>query len=1012
MKALCVLRMLPFMILLIPLEAFGQATLRGSVRDSVTGEPLVGANVYIQGTSQGGVTDREGQYRIPGVSEGTVVLKVSYIGYTAKEFEINVPTRDVEPLVVLLTPDVLVGEEILITAQARGQIAAINQQLSSNTIVSVISEEKIKELPDANAAEAIGRLPGVSITRSGGEANRAILRGMSDRFGIVTIDGIRMASTDVDTRGLDLSTVSQGSLAGIELFKALTPDKDGDAIAGAINLVTRKAPSERLLRLESKGAYSKLNQTGKQYDFALRYGERFFDDLLGVQLSGNLEKRDRSSETTDINYNVNKGGAVRDYEITDFILNFVDEVRKRGGFGALVDVNTPDGGTVKVSNVFNSTNRNYITYARDYPDSAPSPMYGARDREQEIATFNSSVRGDNNFLGMGVVWGLAFAQSRAEDPYDYEMDFIEPQQLDPVTHQVIAGMNYPDSLTRKGPPEIYIPYAVNNFSKAYLNTAYFRHEMNLEKEKTALLDFIKDYVLADNFSGSLKFGGKYRHKTRFKEKSELLASYYLTPFPVYTRLPDGTVVRKDFSGTRFSGFQSDQGRVLVSSFLGPSVGTRDIFGRYLLNPMINRDYLRDWYALNQNGVTDSSGRTLEYNRNNAVDADYYDIVERVGAAYVMNTFNFGQEVSLIAGVRVEAENNDYASRFSPADLSGFPTPAGLIKDTTVSYAETIWLPNIQITTRPFDFMTVRLAAYRALARPDFNLRLENFIARKQGTFFPGNSVSIGNPRLRAAKAWNYEVNTSFHSNTIGLFTISAFYKNIKEMFHVANGVEIEGDPQHNQRILDSLGILWKAPQYGVPRPDFYLSYAYNSPRATEVWGFEFEHQTNLRFLPGLLQNIVLNYNLSIVRSETYIVRSQAFTDTVLLPPPFPPSLRSRHELQDVKTKLEGQPDLFGNVAVGYDIDGFSARVSVYFQGQFNRAFSGDGKTDQVTNKFSKWDFIARQDITGNIAVMLSVNNFTNVQEDNTLIDREKGWELLDTSQLYGLTADLGVRITL
>ncbi len=102
-----------------------------------------------------------------------------------------------------LIADVLEGETVVVT----GQAAAINQQLASNTIVNVVSEQKIQELPDANAGEAIGSLPGVSISRSGGEANKIILRGLDERFSVITIDGQRIASTDVDDRGIDLSTM-------------------------------------------------------------------------------------------------------------------------------------------------------------------------------------------------------------------------------------------------------------------------------------------------------------------------------------------------------------------------------------------------------------------------------------------------------------------------------------------------------------------------------------------------------------------------------------------------------------------------------------------------------------------------------------------------------------------------------------------------------------------------------------------------------------------------------------
>ena len=160
-------------LLLIPAVLAGQVTLHGSVADSSTNERLVGAIVVLRGMAVGGVTDREGNFRIPKIPTGSHVIRVSYVGYKFKEFDVNVAAQDIA-LNVQLTPEFIQGEDVVITAQARGQIAAINQQITSNTIVNVISEEKIKELPDANAAEAIGRLPGVSIIRSGGEANKVI----------------------------------------------------------------------------------------------------------------------------------------------------------------------------------------------------------------------------------------------------------------------------------------------------------------------------------------------------------------------------------------------------------------------------------------------------------------------------------------------------------------------------------------------------------------------------------------------------------------------------------------------------------------------------------------------------------------------------------------------------------------------------------------------------------------------------------------------------------------------
>ncbi|TAK51755.1 MAG: TonB-dependent receptor [Bacteroidetes bacterium] len=987
---------------------YSQVTLRGTVSDSATREPLIGASVALKGTALGSATDREGKYKITRVASQEYVVRISYIGYVTKEFSVAVGSSDTT-INAELAADVLIGKEFIVSAQARGQVVAINQQVTSNTIMNVVSEEKIKELPDANAAEAIGRLPGVSLTRSGGEANKVTLRGLSDRFGTITIDGIKIPPTDVNARGVDLSTVSQGTLAGIELFKVLTPDKDGDAIAGSVNLVTKKAPSARVMRLDSKGVYNDLNKTIKQYDFTLRYGERFFDDMLGVQLTGNLEQRDRSNERIDINYDLLLDNGT-DYQIDTFFLSYTNEIRKRGGVGVLVDITTPDSGSIKINNVFNSTKRDYITFTRNYPLDGTDVLYGARNVEREITTFNSSIRGENTLFDLTANWGLSFAQSLAEDPYDYSIDFREPSELDD-SGRVISGMNNPPDRF-KGPLEELPGYAMNNFEKAYFNTGYYRSEKNLDKEKTAFLDVSSSYSFGSSILGELKVGGKYREKDRFKERSELFSPYYIEPFRRYTRLADGTVVLKDFSGTRFENLLAPDGRILVLNFLDPVPESRYLYERYYLYPMMNRDALRLWYELNKNGVADSLGRSPEYRRNAEADGDYYDLTERVSAGYIMNTFQVGTGLTFIAGVRVESEDNEYLSRYSPFDLSGFPTPEGIIKDTAVSFSETVWLPSFHLTLRPLEFMNVRLAAYRALARPDFNHRLESFIARKAGTFYPGNSLTVGNPRLRAAKAWNFEISNSWFGNKIGLFTVSAFYKDIKDMFHLLNGIQIKGTPERNQQVLDSLGILWKAPTYGVPMPEFFLTYPYNSGAPTHVWGFEIEHQANLNFLPGLLQHIVLSYNLSIVRSETEIMSSKIVIDTVYLPGIPYPVEQPRTEFINVKQKLEGQPELFGNASIGYDIGGFSSRISLFYQSEYNSQFSASGRSDQSVDSYTRWDLALKQQLNDHVSLLFNLNNFTNVEENSLVNNRLQGWELLDRSEIYGMTADLGVVITL
>lgn len=993
MRAFTHLTILVLSILMMTGAALGQTGLRGVITDAATAKPLVGANVYLLGTALGSATDLEGIYRIDRVPPGQYTLRVTYIGYKTKDTVVQIEYSKTIELNVALAFEVVEGKAIEVTAQFEGQAAAINQQITSNTIINVVSEEKIQELPDANAAESIGRLPGVSILRSGGEANKIILRGLEDKFTNVTIDGVKIPPTDATGRGVDLSTLSQSSLAGIELYKAVTPDKDGDALAGSINLVTKKAPETRKLKFDLKGDYNHLMESANQYDFSLRYSERFFNNFLGVQLAGNLEKRIRSNERINVDYNQNKNASEAGFFIDDFLLEFTDEVRNRDGFSVLLDFNTPDNGSIRINNVFGRTKRDYIWSTRDYPsngggDQSGNPVYQYRDRQQEINTFNSSIRGDNNLLGLNLNWGLSMGQSESDYPFDYQTIFVEP-----------SGMNA-SPMVQTNPAQL-ISYAVNNFSNANLYWAYFRDQHNFDKERTAFLDIGRQYLLTKKISGELKIGGKYKTKDRSNNRSEDFTPYYLGRWQPYELLSDGSIQKKDFTGTDFEDWQKAGGLfVPIDQFFSRPM-SRSIYGSYSLNPLIDRDRLRLWHELNKNG-TDITGNQREVWPNPLIKYDDYDITERVSAGYLMNTLNIGQKITLIAGVRIEAEDNDYISSYMPSPVSGFPVPANSIQDTTSSASQTVILPNFNIAATPFDFMKLRIAAYKALARPDFNMRLERYIAGRPAEVGTQFQVYVGNPKLKTAQAWNYEVNTSFFNNTIGLISLSAYYKEIEDMFHMLNNFNTVGDT-----LMQRFGIDWPSQMKTTP---YNLTLPYNSPKPTKVWGFEFEHQINFDFLPGVLKNIVLSYNASIVRSETFIWGSKI--DSVFYDPPgpIPPTWRKFTVLVGRTQKLEGMPEFFGNISLGYDVGNFSGRISLFHQGEHNVSYSASGLSDQVTNAFTRIDLALKQRITDNLSLFFNISNLTNTEDGSSIDNRVEDRKLFNQSEKYGLTADFGATI--
>ncbi len=230
-----------FLLIINPLSA-QTVTMRGKVVDAVTKESLPGANIILLGTSIGAASDNEGKFIIRDIPAGSYKIKTSYVGYKTNEFDAELKAGRTFETEIKLSPASIEGQTVTVTAQASGQNEAINQQLSSDQIKNVVSSARIQELPDANAAESVARLPGVSIIRSGGEGSEVVIRGLSPQYNEITIDGIQLpgnvGSTDPNAqssllgdRGTNLSMISSSMLGGIEVIKAITPDMDAAVLA-------------------------------------------------------------------------------------------------------------------------------------------------------------------------------------------------------------------------------------------------------------------------------------------------------------------------------------------------------------------------------------------------------------------------------------------------------------------------------------------------------------------------------------------------------------------------------------------------------------------------------------------------------------------------------------------------------------------------------------------------------------------------------------------------------------
>ncbi|NJO86828.1 MAG: hypothetical protein HC821_01880 [Lewinella sp.] len=138
------------------------------VVDSIGQEPLSFATWEVAETPQNGTSELDGSFKIIGLNSGSYLLQIRYLGYQDLNVPLRVEKGQSSQLRLVMLRDAVVMKEVVVSAQLDGQREAIQKQINANGIVNIISKDKINEIPDQNAAETVGRVPGVSLQRDGG----------------------------------------------------------------------------------------------------------------------------------------------------------------------------------------------------------------------------------------------------------------------------------------------------------------------------------------------------------------------------------------------------------------------------------------------------------------------------------------------------------------------------------------------------------------------------------------------------------------------------------------------------------------------------------------------------------------------------------------------------------------------------------------------------------------------------------------------------------------------------
>jgi TonB-dependent receptor len=959
-------------LILAPVLIFAQSGTRifGKVTEVGSNESLLGANVIIKGTSIGSAVDLNGQYAIPNVRPGTYTLEVTYIGFSTitREITVTAGQRQMEVNFQMEWQGV-VGEDVIITAQARGQMAAINQQRTSNTITNIVSSDRIQELPDVNAAESIGRLPGVAIQRSGGEANKIAIRGLSPKYNTVTVNGVRVPSVDTQDRSVDLSLVSSNMLDGIEVTKALTPDKDADAIGGTVDLRLRTAPENLFADLQLSGGYTALQGTTGNYKIVGSTGKRFMDNNLGVILGFNADSYDRSADQFSGGYELipdPQNGNVLTPNVTSLNLRENSNTRSRLGGNVLLDYAFLEGEVV-FNTFYNYLGNDGSTRTNEFDIGSNRHRYNFSESKGDASIFTSSINVEQDFDWLRFDVGASYSSSLNKHPNDYYWDFMEE-----------SAYNGADLGQIRFAPPANIPSVFqNNIDNTYFNTLNITNRKTTENEVSFMANFTTTFALSSQVNGYIKFGGKYRKMDREHDQEQIGRGLYYGGDQearniLAQQLPD-LGLETGMSRFPLTFFQDDYTR---SNFLN---------GEFPLGYTLNADVLKQ--------VTEILSPYFNYDGQGSLSNDY-EGMEEYSAVYAMTELNFGSYVTLMPGVRFESEYTNYSAKFTlgtedrPLGVDGLPTSVSY-RDTTTTRSNNHVLPMVHLQIKPLDWLNLRLAYTHTLSRPTFR----QFAPITYVSAFR-DWLNAPNTQLRTSTAVNYDASLSIYRNKLGFFTISGFYKEISGLIWGVNFPLLEG-----QTILPQINI----PNLrGVPR----VGTSLNNDYLATVKGIELDWQTSFWYLPSFMKGLVLNVNFTILESETKYPQFSRQSIAIEPRPARPPFTRDVIVDTFRVGRMPDQPSSITNITLGYDYKGFSIRASYLYQSDILRSLASNPENDRFTEDYYRFDLSVKQQLPYNLQVFGNFNNLNN-RADRSYQSSIGNYPTF--IEYYGFTMDLGVR---
>ncbi|MEP1868637.1 MAG: TonB-dependent receptor [Paraglaciecola sp.] len=713
--------------------AVAAGNIQGVIIDSSKTSYFEGAQIQIKELGLGTVSRRDGSFRFNNVNEGDYTLVITYLGAPKQEMAITIIDGEIIQPEVILDTNGESLEQVIVYGQRAGKASALNQQRVADSIKSIVSADAIGQFPDQNAAEALQRLPGLSIERDQGEGRFVGIRGIDPNLNNVTINGLNVPSPEGGVRSVALDVIPSELIQALEVSKSVTSDMDADAIGGSIEVKSLSA-------FDKKGTTASVTVQASQNQLRDETSPRvsgsvttMLSDKVGIAAA--ISYFDRSFGSDNIESNGDDEIEQRYYSIG----------RERIGAAMNLDFRPDMNTQYYVHSLYSRFADNEFRLANTFTfDGDDSEVErGSKDREETQSILSITAGAEYQLDDWLVEYQVGYSKADEDEPDALYYTFVGEEMS--INSDFVGPI-----------PSITQDASVMDLGNYELDEVSFEKNNAEDTEASIKADFTR-FLEWQNNQVEIKFGGKYRN--REKQANADIIIY------------DG-----DFDDVDSSSFATTT----------PDWGLGD-FG-----PGLDRSFMREYYG-QQADALEIAELDSEVESNGAS----YNTQEDILALYLMGKIDLdklrivaglryeGTDFST-SGMRVELIENE------ETDVEEVVNTLWE-SDKNYSYL----LPSVNLRYEFNDKLIGRAAFTQTISRPKFEDSaafqiIESKTEEDDGEFVTEREAEVGNPDLEPYEADNIDLALEYYPGNIGVLSAGYFYKNIDNFIIISDVAGTEG----------------------------------------------------------------------------------------------------------------------------------------------------------------------------------------------------------------------------